>query len=407
MRKNRMMEHSPQQTPIRDVRLLVPLILATIASQSSMASVTPLFVQIAGEFDVSVGTAGQLRAVSAAFAVGTALLVGGWIHRHGPRPVLVAGGALASLGALGSAAAPSFAILAACQALVGIGIACLLSSGFAGAGHYFEPRARDWAVGWIVGLQSLAWVVGIPLVGLLADQFSWREGFLVPAAFAAVAAGVALFLAPRTGGDPDETDERTGLLAALGDRGARRWTLGELIAFSVWTGEITYIAAFYIEIYDLGEAIVGVLLPTGSIAFMVGSAIAERVASRISRATMLAGSAVSMGLVAMVIFNFHPAVVFTLVVGLLMGVFAGLRATGSSTLALDQLPDRPGAMMAARTAAVQIGYLVGAALGGVAVDVAGYGALGFVMIVGMSISAWVMSRVPARGEGMVKAQAEA
>lgn len=384
-----------------NVRLLVPLTLATIASQSSMASVTPLFVQISDEFDVSVGTAGQLRSVSAAFAVGTALLVGGWIHRHGPRPVLVAGGLFAALGALGSAVSPSFAALAACQAVVGIGICCLLSSGFAGAGHFFSPHARDWAIGWIVGLQSLAWIVGIPLVGILADVFSWREGFLVPAVFATVAAIAAWTLAPREGGDTDETDERTGLLAALADSGGRRWTLAELVAFAVWTGEITYIAAFYIEIYDLSEAVVGLLLPTGSLTFMVGSALTERLAKRFSRKTVLTGSALAMGSIALLVFNYHPAVAFTVCVGLVLGTAAGLRAAGSSTLALDQLPDRPGAMMAARTAAVQIGYFTGAAIGGIAVDTAGYGALGVLMITGMSLSAWMMSRVPSRATSAV------
>ncbi len=396
------MPSAPGASATRNLRLLLPLTLATIASQSSMASVTPLFVQIAGEFDVSVGAAGQLRAVSAAFAVGAALLVGGWIHRHGPRPVLVTGGGLAAAGAAGSALAPSLAVLAVCQAVVGVGICCLLSSGFAGAGHYFAPHARDWAIGWIVGLQSLAWVVGIPLVGLLADVYSWREAFLVPMAFAGAAALVAFALAPKRGGDPDETDERTGLIAALRDRGARHWTIAELTAFAVWTGEITYIAAFYIEVYGLSESLVGILLPTGSIAFMAGSALAQRVAGRVSRATMLTGSALAMGVIAMIVFNYHPAVVFTLGVGLTLGVAAGLRATGSSTLALDQLPDRPGAMMAARTAAVQIGYLAGAALGGLAVDVAGYGALGVLMITGMGASAWMMSRVPARGRPVVK-----
>lgn len=382
--------------PRRDVRLLVPLTLATIASQSSMASVSPLFIQIGSEFDVSVGTVGQVRSVAAAFAVGTALLVGGWIHRHGPRPVLMAGGLLAALGALGSGLAPSLYTLMACQALVGIGICCLLSSGYAGAGHFFGPHARDWAIGWITGLQSLAWIVGIPLVGYIAAESGWRQAFIVPAAFAAIAAAAAFFMAPREGGDPDETDERTGLTAALADKYARRWTLAELLAFAVWTGEITYIASFYIETYGLSEKVVGVLIPTGSIAFLVGSALAQRLALRIPRSTMIFGSSLAMGLVALLLFNIHPTVIFTLSIGLLIGVAAGLRAAGSSTLALDQLPDKPGAMMAARTAAVQIGYFVGAAVGGLAVDAAGYGTLGVLMIFGMAISGYIMSQIPAR-----------
>ncbi|MGB3953607.1 MAG: hypothetical protein WBK99_10800, partial [Solirubrobacterales bacterium] len=100
---------------------------------------------------------------------------------------------------------------------------------------------------------------------------------------------------------------------------------------------------------------------------------------------------------ASVLFNFHPAVAVTVALGCLMGVGAGLRAVSSSTLALDQIPDRPGAMMAARTAAVQVGYLIGASIGGIAVDIAGYGSLGVLMIFGMAASAAVMASVPARG----------
>jgi predicted MFS family arabinose efflux permease len=53
-------------------------------------------------------------------------------------------------------------------------------------------------------------------------------------------------------------------------------------------------------------------------------------------------------------------------------------------------------MMAARTGAVQIGYLVGASIGGVIVDQAGFGGLGLFMILGMAASAVVMAGVPSR-----------
>jgi predicted MFS family arabinose efflux permease len=53
-------------------------------------------------------------------------------------------------------------------------------------------------------------------------------------------------------------------------------------------------------------------------------------------------------------------------------------------------------MMAARTGAVQIGYLIGAFLGGVIVDSAGFDGLGVLMVVGMAASAAVMAGVPSR-----------
>lgn len=384
------------RSPDRDIRLLFPLPIATIASQSSMASVPPLFVGIGDQFNASIGTVGQVRSISAFSAVFTALMVGGWIHRHGARPVMIAGGLLAAAGALVSAVAPSLVVLGLGQAIVGIGIACLLSSGFAGAGEFFSPEARDWAIGWVVALQSLAWIIGVPLVGILADAFSWRAGFAVPIAFCLFAATSAMLFAPKMKKRPMAIDERAGLFEVLRDRNGRRWTIGELFAFGVWTAEITYIAAFYIETFDLSTAVVGILLPTGSLAFLIGSALTERTAARFSRRSILLVSSVGMGLTAAVIFNVHPAVGFTVAIGFVMGIFAGLRAASSSTLALDQIPDKPGAMMAARTFAVQIGYLVGAAAGGVVVDLAGYGALGAWMIIGMVASAWVMAKVPTK-----------
>jgi predicted MFS family arabinose efflux permease len=50
-------------------------------------------------------------------------------------------------------------------------------------------------------------------------------------------------------------------------------------------------------------------------------------------------------------------------------------------------------MMAARTAATQLGYLVGAVVGGVVITVAGYGAFGFLLAAGMVASAVLMLRI--------------
>lgn len=361
-----------------------------------MASIPPLFVGISKSFDTTIGTVGQVRSISALTAVLATLLVGGWIHKRGARPVMLAGGLLGALGATLSALAPTLAIFGLAQAITGIGICFLLSSGFAGAGEFFAAGARDWAIGWVVALQSLAWIVGVPVVGILADTLSWHYGFIVPAVFCLIAAGAAMLFAPRLNPDLRAADERTGLLAALADRGGRRWTIGEMLAFAVWTGEITYIAAFYSEEFSLSEAVVGILLPLGSLAFMVGSTTANRLGERWSRRALLIASTLAMGLIAAALFNFHPLLAVTLALAITMGIAAGLRAAGSSTLALDQLPDKPGAMMAARTGAVQIGYLVGAFTGGMIVDSSGFGALGAFMIVGMAASAIVMAGVPSR-----------
>ena len=62
-----------------------------------------------------------------------------------------------------------------------------------------------------------------------------------------------------------------GLRAVFRDRSARRWTLAELVAYSAWTAELTYIGAFYIQTYDVSEATVGFLLAVGSVAFAIST----------------------------------------------------------------------------------------------------------------------------------------
>ena len=61
--------------------------------------------------------------------------------------------------------------------------------------------------------------------------------------------------------------------------------------------------------------------------------------------------------------------------------------------ALEQLPDRPGAMMGARTSAAQLGYMVGAAGGGLVLALWGFGTLGFVLFAGMALSALLLAGV--------------
>ena len=77
----------------------------------------------------------------------------------------------------------------------------------------------------------------------------------------------------------------------------------------------------------------------------------------------------------------------------LLGLLAGVRTPASGGLGLDQLPDHPGTMMAARTAATQLGYLLGAVIGGTVIAGPGYGTLGIVLAAGMVTSAWLMLRV--------------
>jgi predicted MFS family arabinose efflux permease len=410
----------------RFIRLL-PLVLATTATQASIVVLAPLLVEIGQSLGASVSAVGVARSVLAGTAFLGSLAIGPLIDRIGVRPLIVRGGALAFAGAAATAAAPTLAVFYAAHVVTGLGVACLLSAGFAGVATFFSGREMAWAMGYVVGAQSLAWIVGNPIVGALAQAGSWRLSYLVPASIclAAMVAGLALRSsgAPAAGerstpdampgstasGDavlatapPAEPAEAVpppresigaGLRAVFADRSARRWTISELVAYSAWSAELTYAAVFYIRNYGTEVSTIGFLLAGGSFVFMLVSLNTVRLTARLPRKPLLVACAIAMGAMLVPMLNWAPSTLGTFAMFCTAAVFAAVRLAGSSALGLDQLPDRPGAMMGARTGAAQLGYMIGAAGGGAILALWGFGTLGFVLFAGMTLSGLLLAGV--------------
>jgi predicted MFS family arabinose efflux permease len=374
-------------------------VLATVATQSAIVVLAPLVVEIGRSFDASLGAVGLARSVLAATAVAVSLAIGPLIDRAGVRPLIVSGALLAIAGAGLTAAAPTLGLFYAANAVSGAGVACLLSAGFAGVAAFFPREDAAWAMGYVVGAQSIAWIAGNPVIGLLAEAGSWRLAYVVPAAIAALALAAGL-AAPAATGAPAERAGAAGpaavgasLTAVFRNPSARRWTIAELVAYSAWTAELTYAGAFYIESYGVGESTVGILLAVGSLVFLAASLNTERLTGRFPRRPLIALAALGMGALLVPLLSLTPSVAFTVALFCMTALLASIRSTGSSTLGLAQFPERPGAMMSARTAGAQLGYMVGAAAGGLVLAVADFAALGIVLFAGMALSALLVLRV--------------
>jgi predicted MFS family arabinose efflux permease len=377
----------------RRARLLLPLVLATIATQASLFTLVPLVVAVGEDLDASVSAVGQARSILSITAVLVSLAVGPLIDRRGIRPLVLWGGALGIAGAAAAAAAPSLPAFYAAQLPLGGAVACLLSAGFAGVAAYFDDADAPWAMGYVVGAQSIAWILGNPLIGVLEDALSWRAGYLVPG-MACLAAALAATHAPR-GAPPAARDAppSRGIRDVLADRSARSWTIAELVAYAAWAAELTYAGAFYIQTYDLEESTVGFILAIGPFFFIAATLGTARLTERVPRRSLIVASALGMGAMLCLFLNVTPSVGFTISAFVVLAVFAGLRSTGASSLGLDQLPKQPGSMMAARTAGAQLGYMIGAIAGGAVLAVADFGTLGFAIFAGMGLSALLYLRV--------------
>jgi MFS transporter, YNFM family, putative membrane transport protein len=366
---------------------LAPLMLATMASQALLVVLAPTIVAIARDLGASVGTVGQARTVTAGIAILASAVIARRIDAVAISRLLALGSALAIVGCGTIATAPTLVVFLLAHVLVGIAVACLLSAGFAGVAA-FPPERRAGAIGYVTGANALAWIVVTPIVGIVADRLSWRGGQAVPAAIA-----LAALLAAPAAASVTSAPVAFRLRALFSQRSARRWIGAELMAYAAWTALLTFVGAFFLERLSVGEGVVGWLLAGGAAAHFVASTRGRRVSALMPRRRLLAAVSLLMAIFFVVELGVAGSALVAVGTFCLLGLLAGLRTPASGGLGLDQLPEHPGTMMAARTAATQLGYLLGAVIGGAVIAGPGYGTLGVVLAAGMLTSAWLMLRV--------------
>lgn len=367
---------------------LAPLVLATMASQALLVVLAPTMAAIADELGVTVAAVGQARSITAAVAVAASVAVTARVGVVGVSRLIGAGAAGAVAACAAVAAAPTLPVFLAAHALVGLAFAALLTGGFSGVAA-FPPERRAWAMGYVAGANALAWIVVNPLVGALTDWVSWRAAHAVPAGIAVGALWLAGRAAPVSTGGPT-----TRLRDLLAQRSARGWLVAELLAYAAWTALLTYVGAFFIETLGVRPVAAGWMLAAGAAAYFAASTRSGAIADRVPPRSLVAGAALLMAGLVAVQLNIDRLPVLAVAIFCAVGVAAGVRTPASGTLGLGLLPRSPGAMMAVRTAATQLGYLLGAVIGGAVIAVANFGLLGIVLAAGMAVSAVLILRVP-------------
>ncbi|MBK7814746.1 MAG: MFS transporter [Rhodocyclaceae bacterium] len=157
--------------------------------------------QLMAEFAIGGAALGNLSAFYFYAYVAAQIPTGLLADRWGPRRLLASGTAIAALGGVLFALAPTFALAAAGRLLVGISVGVGFVSMLKLSSHWLEPRRFALVSGLLLMMGLVGGVIaGVPL-RLAVDAFGWREVMAVFAVFTAVLA-VALWLFVRD--DPTE-----------------------------------------------------------------------------------------------------------------------------------------------------------------------------------------------------------
>jgi predicted MFS family arabinose efflux permease len=346
------------------------LFLCLAAGQAAILVLSPLLTSVASDLGVSTAVAGQLRTVSGLAAGVTALLTGLLAARVGLRDLLGVGLLLLVLGSVASAAAPGFAVLAAAQLFIGIGVGLSYSAAIAAVAEWTTPENRSRVLAIALLGPPLAWVVGMPLCGVVGDV-SWRLAWIAVPLASALMAFAVLARHPRT--PPAST--RADLRSVLAYPGVVRWSTGELLAFSAWAGSLVFMGALFVESYGLSASAAGVVLGAGALVYVPGNLLFRRWIESHDRVLLIAlplGAAVTVALAGAL----RPSVFVSFALFALLCFLAGGRTLAGSARGLDLAPELRLGVTGVRAAAIQFGYFVGAAVGGVALAVGGFTALG-------------------------------
>jgi predicted MFS family arabinose efflux permease len=364
------------------------LFLSLFAAQSGQLALTVVLADAARAFGVSTAAAGQIRTAAAVVAAAAALAAGALAARVRLRTLLSAGIALLLAGSAISFVSSSLLVLTVGQALTGAATSVVVAAGVAAAAAWSGNADRGRVVAWTLVGAPAAWVVAMPVIGVVGAA-SWRFAFAVPMA-AAVFAAAALRRAPVR---PSSRSE-SGLRTVLADRALRGWAIGEVLAYAAWSGVLVYVGALFVESYGTSLVAVGVALGVGAAAYIPGTFVAQRIIALRKRPVLAAtGMLLAPCVLAFGVLRLG-AVPSAIGFGVLC-FLAGGRTYLGSAVGLDLAGGRHAAAMSVRAAAAQIGWILGGAAGGAALAVGGYPALALTL--GVLFVAGAVPHAPALG----------
>ena len=387
---------------------LVPSVFAQSMVVTTVGFLAPLLLVMAEDLEVSAARIGQLVVLtSVPWALG-APLWGLLSDRLGRRPVII----VALLGVAACTIAGAFAtrywMLAALRLLTG----CFGSGGpptiLAGLVDHYPPAQRGRMIGWTTTSFSFAALLGVPAVGAVGGVWGWRAAFVV-AGLGLVVAALFVWLAyPRAA--PQISAGETPWQAYRYLFGRPHLTtlllsnLCERVTFMVVT---LYLASFLIQRYGLDPVTVAPALFLIAVGALIGAVGGGFVADRFDRVGLASVMLVLSGLCGLAAFVWPAHLALSVGAGFGFGLSNAASRVPFMAIVLGLSEQHRGALNGLIAMSHQVGWALGAGVGGWILSVGGYRGVGEFTLAAALASAGlvVVARAAARaapaGESVV------
>jgi predicted MFS family arabinose efflux permease len=324
-----------------------------------------LLTPLGASLGVSTGTAGlmvTLYGISA--GLGVPFLVA-WTRRVDRRALLSALLVVLVVGNLVTAVSPSYPLVLATRLAMGFASGVFWAIGVSMAMRIVPERHASRAAAVVMSGISIAAVVGVPLGTLVESATDWRTTFLV---WAGLGALVLVAVATAVPSLPSQNAVPAREVLGLARTNARlRRVLVVVVLFVLGHfGAYTFVRPFLED----GAAAPPVLVTAGLMAFGVGGAlgnlIASRVVARSARVGFVAGGAGLVGCLLLLAIGRGQVVPLVLLVA--WGTAYGVAQLSQLTMTRAAAPETFEAAMSLNTLAYNTSIAVAALLGGLLVD---------------------------------------
>lgn len=366
---------SPSSQP-RVWPVVAMMTLTCVTVVTAMTMIAPLLVDLAHDFSISVAVAGQLGTATALPWAITALVAGPTTDRFGRRAMLAT--ALVGLGTVNclSALAPSFGVLLALRVLMGVVGGAAPTAMLTVVGDHVPVEQRGSAMGWVFAGFGIAAVIGVPTAGALGGALGWRWALaIVGLGVLGVTALVWRFLpadVPRAASD-NPVRAYTQVLRTPGLLRLLFANTGERVAY---VGNTLYLPPFLMQTYGLSATQIAPALAAAALGAIAGNVLGGRLADRVNRPLAYATALVTSIVFALPLFLLPGHLGLSTALAALFGLANGASRPAFQSLASEASTQHRGTAMGLVSCSSQVGWASGAALGGIAIAVGGYGGIG-------------------------------
>ncbi|RLQ94528.1 MFS transporter [Falsibacillus albus] len=331
---------------------------------TSQFGIVGMLDKIADSVDVSIPTAGQLvTAFALANAIGTPIMMIA-IAKMNQRKQLLLALIIIIIGIISTITLPGFGLLMAARVVMGVGTGMFIVTAYNIASKLAAPGKRGGAMSNISMGFSSSLVFGVPLGRVIAASYDWKTIFWIIGIFCSL----ALFAVARTipnmegeGGIP--LGKRLTLLKNPLLAVTLSVTLLVFIGFSIID---TYITPYLSAVIPPKIEISFILFAMG-IASVIGSKTGGLFADRIGAFRTLMGS-MFIQVLAMALLSFGSgSTIVTIILLMLWEIACWTFGAVQNFNLVSIAPESSGIVLSLNSSFVQLGFALGAGIGGMAV----------------------------------------